>query len=258
MHGADIMPIRNGFGIIAPPLEVPATNIWLDGADASPRSMDFSGTALSGWNNKVGNINDFSQTTSLARPEYTENSRNVLSSIYFNGVDDYMRASNELGSFSDFFIFAVIKSSTSSSANPMIFAKYGVPGGNIATIHGRNNVGNAGFWVRDVNNDTLNVTLPIDTGWNLMFASRKADKIVFGLNGSDTIATGTCLAEPLNGASDIGLGAQMEFNTNNPIPSTFYKGLIGEFILGSHYIDNGYAEYNFLVTYLKNKWGLDL
>jgi hypothetical protein len=70
------------------------TALWLDAADAS--TITESGGAVSQWNDKSGNSNNFVQTILANRPTYSATGFNNKAAITFDGTNDSMEFSSRL------------------------------------------------------------------------------------------------------------------------------------------------------------------
>jgi hypothetical protein len=97
------------------PIDISGCQIWLDAADAT--TLTLSGSNVTQWNDKSGNGNNATQSTSVNQPVYTTLPSSTLSGIYFasNSIQLTTISNNPLTGNASRSLFAVIFNTTNSS-----------------------------------------------------------------------------------------------------------------------------------------------
>jgi len=78
------------------PLDISGLKVWLDASDASTITKD-GGDAVSVWNDKTTEANDFAQATGSDQPLWVDSVLNSLPVIRFDGTSDFMQRTTWTG-----------------------------------------------------------------------------------------------------------------------------------------------------------------
>nr|BDD44693.1 hypothetical protein 23 [Legionellales bacterium] len=128
------------------------TTLWLDGAHDA--TITDSGGSVSQWDDKSGNSNNMSQGTGAEQPVTNSETINGKNAILFDGTDDYMNFTSDIG-LDDTMVFMVFNSKTFNSGDYLI-ANAGL-GGNKSRFYihpDKCDFGNAPTTAATIANDT--------------------------------------------------------------------------------------------------------
>ena len=230
----------NDFTTSFKPSTLSGLELWLDASDTS--SVSHSSNVVHSWNDKSGKSLQAEQATAGNRPTLVANGQNSLSTIRFDGSNDYISVPS-LNITQAYSIFSVAKT-TAGSGRDYLFD-------GVATNAGRSlialrNAGKVQFWAGNWANS--NIASP--TGFFTIAA-------VFDSTSSQLSVNGTTVTGKNTGSYSLTKG--IHIGTNYLTNADFLEGDIAEFI-----IVDGVASTNDrqkIEGYLAHKWtrgcGLD-
>ena len=227
------------------PNQVSGLALWLDAADSS--SVITSGANVTAWNDKSGNLRNFT-LTGATNPTYSTNVKNGLSAVTFNGTNQNMNNNTLVFPNSAYTVFTVqyLASTTGNTSGYQRLIQGGVDyalvvgtlNGNVAVFTGNAN----GGW-----NDSAQLANPIVNNigvWCLVSFTVSSTVMTTFVNGSaNTIKTGTTQA-----FTGLTIGG-----STNPIYQ-FWNGYGAEIIIYNSALSTTQRQQ--IESYLAYKWNL--
>jgi hypothetical protein len=235
-----------------------ATSLWLDAADAT--TVTTVSGAVSQWNDKSGNGANFTQETSVLRPELQSNIRNGLPAVYFNTTGTIVTPNRK------YLTASFIYSGNQISCFSVHINNSGV---NTASFYGRVfSFGDAG--VADFsttggliltygvtsgislyrNSATIASTSAVNNTWCLVDSERNAGTGRISLNGGTYTTGSTSTANQAITRFRIG----SDFTAQGNPADSGLNGYIAENIVVTGALSD--ANRQRLQGYLAHKWGL--
>ena len=224
----------NDFTTSFKPSEINGLELWLDASDGS--SILHSSNDVSAWNDKSGNGLQGLQATSSKRPSVVANGQNGLSTIRFDGTDDFIQV-RTLRINQAYTIYSVAKT-TAGSARDYLFD--GVTTNSARSLIALRNSGTVQFWA----GNWANTSITSPTGFFTLSAVFDNTSSLLSLNGTTVTGKNTGSYSLTNG---INLGTN--YNTNND----FLEGDIAEFIIVDGVAST--SDRQKVEGYLAHKWG---
>ena len=224
----------NDFTTSFKPSEINGLELWLDASDGS--SILHSSNDVSAWNDKSGNGLQGLQATSTKRPTVVANGQNGLSTIRFDGTDDFIQV-RTLKINQAYTIYSVAKT-TAGSARDYLFD--GVTTNSARSLIALRNSGTVQFWA----GNWANTSITSPTGFFTLSAVFDNTSSLLSLNGTTVTGKNTGSYSLTNG---INLGTN--YNTN----SDFLEGDIAEFIIVDGVAST--SDRQKVEGYLAHKWG---
>ena len=225
----------NDFTTSFKPSSINGLELWLDASDGS--SILHSSNDVSAWNDKSGNGLQGLQATSSKRPSFVASGQNGLSTIRFDGSDDFIQVRN-LSINQGYTVYSVAKT-TAGSARDYLFD--GVTTNSARSLIALRNSGTVQFWA----GNWANTSITSPTGFFTLSAVFDNTSSLLSLNGTTVTGKNTGSFSLTNG---INLGTN--YNTNND----FLEGDIAEFII----VDGvaSASDRQKVEGYLAHKWGI--
>ena len=241
------------------PTDLPNLKLWLDAADTS--SIEASGGAVSNWNDKSGNDNDFKQATAANKPTTGTNTKNSKNVITFDGGDwltndDANSTWQFMNNSTGCTVFVVLE--VTGTNNPFVLDNWPQSG-------------SYGFYLaRDHSNNTLNHNVIAASGtypvsWqktnvfsinNWYYITVKSDpanataanRSFFTFNNGTTHTGNTNSATPVDSAPDSPLSLSGG-SSGNKLTGKYAEVIIYSGILSNPDIDK-------VENYLAEKWAI--
>ncbi|MDA9110479.1 DUF2341 domain-containing protein, partial [bacterium] len=210
-------------------------SLWLDAADLS--TVQLGSGSVQTWNDKSGNAAHVSQATGGNRPSLVYGGQNGLTTIRFDGSNDYLRST----SFSvgqPFSVYAVVKT-TGTSGRGYLFD--GVTDNNQRSLLALHESGQIKTWAG--NWASSNLSTP--TGFATVSAVFNSSSSQISLDGKVVSSLNPNTRNLTNG---ITIGANYQANND------FLKGDIAELFIINHASSD--TDRQELEAYLAQKWGL--
>jgi hypothetical protein len=209
--------------------------LWLDASDEN--SITHATNAISQWNDKSGNNVHAAQSTASKKPMLSSATQNGLSTITFDGVDDYLAATS-LNISQSYTIFAVAKA-TGGSGRDYLFD--GITNNANRSLIALNNAGKVQLWASNWANSNLNTP----SGFFTLSA-------LFNSSSSQLSLNGTTVGSLNTGNSSLSNGIYL--GTNYQANADFLGGEVAEFLIIDATLSS--SEQKSIEGYLAHKWGL--
>lgn len=249
--------------------------LWLDAADASSLYTDTGLTTpvsastdlVAGWRDKSGNGRHFLQATSGVRPQYFTGVQNGLSTVRFDGTDDYMAhtgsvARDLLQNLAGCTIFIVMAQTGVAAAQTYFSALNNASSARVSLTHtitagvhqqfGRRLDADAGVAVSGAAISTPSVFTQETTFINL-----SVDTVTLRKNGTQTGATTTYqninTGQPFSNTASTQITIGAATNSGDTIRSGWMAGDIAELIIVRSAMSS--TDMVQIENYLRNKWG---
>ena len=228
--------------------------LWLDATDGS--TITESGGDVETWADKSTAGNDFAQTTSTQRPSLDTGSVNGLDAIFFDGIDEHIKASSAvIGNTHTLFI--VFKPVTSATLRTMLSQYAAGQTGRLAFIANQNSAGSADSG--RMNPSIANVSNGAGTGGAMSDYAITNDQTLITSScttGSeswsiydDGTLVDTATITSIHQGNNTVLG-----NLGDGSVSVPYAGHVCEVILYDNVL--GTSDRDDVTNYLKTKWGI--
>ena len=218
------------------PSEISGMKLWLDAADDS--TITHSSNAVSQWSDTSGNNNHASQSTSTKQPALNAAPQNGLSTIKFDGTNDYLSVTS-LNITQAYSFYAVAKTTVGSGKDYLFDGR---TTDSVRSLVALNNAGKVQSWA---GTGWANSNIYTPSGFFTIAA-------VFNSSNSQISINGTTVSSLNPGTRNLTNGIYI--GTNYLTNADFLEGEIGEFV-----IINGAASTTDLAKmegYLAHKWGL--
>ncbi|MBT3570375.1 MAG: DUF2341 domain-containing protein, partial [Opitutae bacterium] len=209
--------------------------LWLDANDSS--TITHTASAVSQWKDKSGNNVHAAQSTASKKPMLSSGTQNGLSTILFDGVDDYFSASS-LSISQSYTIFAVAKT-TGGSGRDYIFD--GITNNGNRSLIALNSNGKVQLWASSWANSNLNTP----SGFFTLSALFDSASSQLSLNGTTVGSLNT---------GNFSLSNGIYLGTNYQANADFLGGELAEFIIIDATLSS--SEQQSIEGYLAHKWGL--
>ena len=190
------------------PSDLSTLNLWLDASDSA--SITHSSNAVSQWNDKSGNNNHATQSTSSKQPAL------VANKVVFDGTDDHI-ISNGLNISQSYSFFIAGKTNNNSSGRDYLFDGVGSTQSHRSLI-ALDNSGKIQMWASSWANTNINTP----TSEFVLSAIFNTTSSSFALNGTNSTGLSTGGYNLTNGIT---------IGSNHVANNDFLKGNIAEFII---------------------------
>jgi hypothetical protein len=237
------------------PTQVSGLSLWLDGADSSSSSMTLSGSALTQWKDKSGNI--FTPGTAFNSPTLVTNALNGRTAVNFNSASSqYIDFGDANDLFTNQFCLFVVCNFTSTSGDGSIIAKSyaGNGAGRYALIR------EAGVVKPLLERSGV---IANNSGWTststeVRIFTMQWDRSNLTLYHNGTSVFTTAFAESastsFNNTYKLLVGAYLNSTASAPVSTLYFNGVIMEIL--QYLAPVTTVQRQRIENYLSDKWGM--